>query len=292
MQKRVKKNTNTEELFQEELFQVYWIDLTIPGYNYNRSALQALGLLSAGLAAHPERSAGIVFAPNTGPYGMEYTDHGMRKAIQELETMMEDTSMNVVDREFDLFFDPDTIPKQSRRLGRHKGWIVLSNQCSSADDKYTSLFLQSHLWVRTSIVNVPMTPSKLWVNPLQGVRGALDPAKDLPVREAQAVVGRMEVGEGYLGHFVDQYALDPCKRCQRLLLVLLRLQYGRGGPSHVVQRPAFDCRPRLLGGHGHRGHAPQREDCEVVEGSTQEGLEATRQRGPLQTRWVAEAFGA
>ena len=159
----------------EELFEVYWIDLTIPGFVYNRSALHAFGVLSAGLAAHPERSVGIVFAPNTGPYGMEYSDHGMRKSIQEIETLLEDSSLNFIYRDFDLVFDPDTIPKQSRRLGKHKGWIVLNSQCSESAG---SLFVQSQLWVRTSVVNVPMTASKFWVNPLQGVRGALDPRKD------------------------------------------------------------------------------------------------------------------
>ena len=87
----------------EELYHVYWIDMTIPGHNYNRSALSALGVLSAGLASSPERAVGIMFAPNTGPYGMQYTDEGVRKAIDDIEKLLGDTSLNLTYREFDLF---------------------------------------------------------------------------------------------------------------------------------------------------------------------------------------------
>ena len=58
----------------EELLHIYWIDLTIPGFNYNRSLLQGFSILSAALTAAPDSSVGIVLAPNCGPYGMEYTD--------------------------------------------------------------------------------------------------------------------------------------------------------------------------------------------------------------------------
>ena len=68
----------------EELLHIYWIDLTIPGFNYNRSLLQSFSTLSAALTAAPETSVGIVPAPNCGPSGMEYTDAGVRKSLAEI----------------------------------------------------------------------------------------------------------------------------------------------------------------------------------------------------------------
>ena len=37
----------------EELLHIYWIDMTIPGFNYNRSLLQSFSILSAALTSAP-----------------------------------------------------------------------------------------------------------------------------------------------------------------------------------------------------------------------------------------------
>ena len=130
----------------EELLHVYWIDLTIPGFNYNRSLLQALTTLSAALTASPESSAGIILAPNCGPFGMEYTDAGVRKSLVAIPPLLGDSELNLVYRDITLAFDPATIPKKSNRQGKAEGWMVMSALASAAG-VLRSLFEDSELWI-------------------------------------------------------------------------------------------------------------------------------------------------
>ena len=80
----------------EELLHIYWIDLTTPGFNYNRSLLQSFSTLSAALTAAPQTSVGIVLAPNCGPFGMEYTDAGVRKSWSAIPPLLGDSGLNLV----------------------------------------------------------------------------------------------------------------------------------------------------------------------------------------------------
>ena len=79
----------------EQLVQVYWLDFTIPGFNFNRSLLVSLTTLSTSLAAMPETTVGILLAPNCGPYGMEYSDGGVRKSVADVLTQLEDSDLNI-----------------------------------------------------------------------------------------------------------------------------------------------------------------------------------------------------
>ena len=85
---------------------IYWIDLTIPGFNYNRPLLQALSILSAALTAAPESSVGTVLAPNCGPFGMEYTDAGARKSLVAIPPLLGDSELNLVYRDITLASTP------------------------------------------------------------------------------------------------------------------------------------------------------------------------------------------
>ena len=100
---------------------VHWVDLTIPGFNYNRSVLQSIAALSTALTKNPETSVGIVLAPNCGPYGMEYSDDGVRKSWSAIPPLLGDSGLNLAYREITLAFDPTTIPKRSSRLGKADG---------------------------------------------------------------------------------------------------------------------------------------------------------------------------
>ena len=105
----------------EELLHIYWIDLTIPGFNYNRSLLQGFSILSAALTAAPESSVGIVLAPNCGPFGMEYSDAGVRKSLAAIPPLLGDSELSLVYRDITLAFDPNIIPNKSSRLGKAVG---------------------------------------------------------------------------------------------------------------------------------------------------------------------------
>ena len=63
---------------RSSVFQVFWIDFTIPGYHFNRSALLSWSTMSVTMASNPENTVGIILAPNTGPFGNEYTSEGVR----------------------------------------------------------------------------------------------------------------------------------------------------------------------------------------------------------------------
>ena len=160
----------------EELLHIYWIDLTIPGFNYNRSLLQALTTLSAALTAAPETSVGIVLAPNCGPYGMEYTDAGVRKSEAEVDTMLSDSDLNLLYRDITLAFDPATIPKKSHRRGKARAWMVMSSLVLAGELR--CLFKDCELWIRGIVVNIPMTTAKAWVNPLAAGSPTINPGSD------------------------------------------------------------------------------------------------------------------
>ena len=165
-----------------DLVQVYWVDFTIPGYNFNRSALTALSKMAEALSANPELIVGIVLAPNTGPFGAEYSDEGIRTSQDEVKKMLDDSSLKCRYRDFDLFFDPAEIPKQSHRPGKHLGWIVVSDAVSP-DGQLRALAAKCILWIRRCVVMVPFMHQKDYVNPLNVGRGHVNPAKDFSVSQ-------------------------------------------------------------------------------------------------------------
>ena len=160
-----------------DLVQVYWLDFTIPGYQYNRSAMNALARMAETLSANPEHSVGILMAPNTGPFGSEYLPEGIRKSVDTVRTLLEDSSLKCRYMDFDIVFDPATIPKQCRRPGKHMGWIVV-NESMNNEGKLRALAARSELWVRQAVVGVPFTNYKDYVNPLNTGRGLLNPCRD------------------------------------------------------------------------------------------------------------------
>ena len=103
------------------VFQVYWVDFTISGYRFNRSAMTTLSSMSESMALNPEYCAMIILAPNTGAFGSEYTEEGIRKSVKEVEAILDDHTLQCKYLEFDLSFEPAGIPKQCKRPRRHKG---------------------------------------------------------------------------------------------------------------------------------------------------------------------------
>ena len=81
---------------------------------------------------------GILMAPNRGPFGMEYTDAGVRKSVGQVVTQVSDSVLNIVYRDVTLVFDPATIPKESLRPGKAEAWTVVS-ALTSANGQLRSL---------------------------------------------------------------------------------------------------------------------------------------------------------
>ena len=128
------------------------------------------------MAANPEKTVGIILAPNTGPFGNEYTAEGVRISVGEIKTLLDDSSLKARYVDFDVVFDPATIPKQCKRQGKHLGWIMVSEAMS--DGKLKALAIKSLLWIRQTVYGVPFTHYKDYVNPLGVGRGQINPNKD------------------------------------------------------------------------------------------------------------------
>ena len=108
----------------EQLVRVYWVDFTIPRFNYNRSLLQTLSIHSAALTATPETTVVILISTNCGPYGMEYTDAGVRRSTGQFVAQLSDPDLNIVYRDVTLAFDPTTVPKsRCGQGGLMRGWL-------------------------------------------------------------------------------------------------------------------------------------------------------------------------
>jgi hypothetical protein len=171
IQSSVQRYCDEFETTKEDMYQVFWVDFTIPGYTMHRSLLGTFGLISTQLSTAPERSVAIIFAPNTGPFGDEYDDTGIMKMCAEVETHLKDPDWRMCYRTGTLAFDEDSMPGQSRRPGWHRIWICISDQKetdpATSKDRYKSHFAQSKLWLRSSITGIPVMPEKDMVNPLR-----------------------------------------------------------------------------------------------------------------------------
>ena len=205
-----------------DITQVYWLDFTIPGYNFNRSALHALSKLAEGMAANPERTVGIVLAPNTGPYGNEYTAEGVRASVGVVKDLLEDTSLKARWVDFDVVFDPASMPKQCKRPGKHLGWIVVSD--ATSDGSLKARATKSDLWVRQTVCSVPFSHYKDYVNPLGLGRGNVNPNKDFSQSQKRK--------QWLTGWKVAKSILDA-------LWSGMKLEHGSAAAVHVLY--AYDC---------------------------------------------------
>ena len=159
------------EVDADIVWKVIHVDFTIPGYKYNSNLSESISTMAAHIAASPERSVGIVMAPNTGPYGEEYTDSGVKKAVNDVEKELDDPAHALIFREGSIMFQEGSIHSSSKRPGWHRQWICISDQ-TVIDPKTNarvprSLFRFSLLWIRYGVVRDAVAlPMPEWVNPL------------------------------------------------------------------------------------------------------------------------------
>ena len=142
---------------KDDVYEAFVVDFTIPGFKLSRSKLRAIGEVSSRLAATPKRSCAIVFAPNVGDWGDEYSNEGMLKAQTEVEKELRESERRMSVQRFQLIFDPDSVPGQSRRPLYHTGWMCISD-ATYPDGKFVSEFAKSKLWVRQVVLGIPMLP--------------------------------------------------------------------------------------------------------------------------------------
>ena len=147
---------------KDDVYEAFIVDFTVPGFKVSRSKLRVIGEVSARLVATPKRTCAIVPAPNVGDWGDEYSNEGILKAQSEVEHELRDSERRMSVQRFQLVFDPDTVPTQSRRPLYHTGWMCISD-ATLPDGKFISEFAKSKLWVRQVVLGVAMLPQKNYI---------------------------------------------------------------------------------------------------------------------------------
>lgn len=169
VQSCVQRFSDELEVKKDDVYQVYWVDCTVPGYLVQRSLMATFSILAGQLSAAPTKSVAIIFAPNTGTFGEEYDEAGINKMCEEVEQQLKDPEWQLCYRTATLVFDEETMPQQARRPGWHRMWICVSDQKeldpATGKEKFKSAFVNSRLWMRSVVSQVPMLAIKDMVNP-------------------------------------------------------------------------------------------------------------------------------
>ena len=164
----------------ETMFQVWLINLMVPGFHFNYSALIAIAKACDMIATFPERTCAIILLPNTGTYGGTYDKVSMRKSESDIQGLLEDPDFKILWTRLTIAWDESTMAPQSGRPGQIHGFMLISDKYKDDDKTLKSLFAQSKLWIREGLGQVPCLALKHCVNPLiEMPKGHWDPEKDL-----------------------------------------------------------------------------------------------------------------
>ena len=101
----------------EGMFQVWMINLMVPGFHYNYSALTAISKACDIISIFPERTCAIILMPNTGTYGNTYDRSSMRQSENDILQLLGDPDLAILFTRLTIQWDEDTMPSQSTRTG-------------------------------------------------------------------------------------------------------------------------------------------------------------------------------
>ena len=107
----------TREIDQDSMLQVWVINLMIPGFHYNYSALTAITKACDMIATFPERVCAMILLPNTGTYGGTYDKSSVPKSESDIEEMLVDPDLAILSVRLTIQWDESTMPPQSGRPG-------------------------------------------------------------------------------------------------------------------------------------------------------------------------------
>lgn len=107
----------SKDVDHEGMFQVWVINLMVPGFHFNYSALIAITKACDVMALLPERTCAIILLPNTGTYGGTYDKQSMRKSEIDIEGLLEDPDLGILYTRLTISWDESTLPVQSGRPG-------------------------------------------------------------------------------------------------------------------------------------------------------------------------------
>ena len=164
---------------RENCYIVWVINLSISGYLFMHSSLQAIVKAAESISQSPERVCAIIITPNTGTYGDSYNDVSMTVAAHDIEELLKDPDMGIMYRPVSMSFDEATIPNQSSRPGQHPAFMMISSMLTT-NEKPKSHFAMSKMWIRKSVSQLPIQKLKESVNPLvEMTKGDFNAEKDL-----------------------------------------------------------------------------------------------------------------
>ena len=169
-----------------DMFQVWWVDFTIPGSKGHQSFLAAISLVANNISQSPASSCALFLAPNTGGFGDQYSEATIGKVVADVEDMLKDPDLKLIVRRLTLTFTEDTIAPQSHRPGYHVGWMTISDQQTeeAGCKKPRSAFASSKLWIRQVATELPALKLKDCVNPLKDLqKGGFTGEKDLSISQ-------------------------------------------------------------------------------------------------------------
>ena len=167
---------------REDAWMVWFINLSIPGYVFMHSALQAIVKAADSISNCPERTCAFIISPNTGSFGDSYSEANMRKASRDIEELLQDPDLGIMYHPISMTFDESSMPTQSTRPGQHSAFMFISSETTGekGKEKPKSLFALSKMWIRMTVGQLPCHKLKDAVNPLAELaRGDFDPTRDL-----------------------------------------------------------------------------------------------------------------
>ena len=177
-----------------DAYTIFLVNCPVAGARAQEEFQHALThMIAPTLAANPERTCAVVLAPNVGTWGNMFHEDEIRKHCDEIENFMKGAANRVVFTRIVVRFTPSTVPQKCNRPDVHNGWLLLSDQVSTAgpSPKLKSEFIKSWLWIRRSTDTGSMLLATNMVDPLTDFHG-------LPV------------------HIADKFAGKPARRRQWL----------------------------------------------------------------------------
>ena len=175
------------------VYQVWVLNMLVPGNKYLASARVAIAKLADAIAANKERVCGIIYCANVSGHGATYSEEATQKAAGEIEGLLADPDLRIKVRKINFVFDEASLASQSNRQFWHPGWLVVSDVHSRDDaGQLVSEFANSKLYIRGGASQLHALPVKSYVNPLARMtRGGFSGRQSLSiaVRSKQWMAG-------------------------------------------------------------------------------------------------------
>ena len=129
------------------VYTVFFANLTVLGSDASKCNLSAIRIISDGISATPEKSIGIILAPNVAAHGGSYVDSSIEKLVDEVDALLKQDELHLNVRRGMVGFQAEP---NSKRPCFHSVWLLLS-EVATED---LNPFARSSLWIQRAVQNV------------------------------------------------------------------------------------------------------------------------------------------